>query len=149
MMARKHPRFSRFLAWSGVVACVLLAFTIVLSRSWSISWSRGNYWGFVQWGVIAFGHHKTVDEFRWNVRRNSPAGVLLWWFDYQPGNQYRAPCFITPLWLPLVMIGIPTAVFFIRNRRRFPRGHCEKCGYNLTGNLSGTCPECGTKVEQP
>ncbi len=21
-----------------------------------------------------------------------------------------------------------------------------RCGYNLTGNVSGTCPECGTKV---
>lgn len=26
-------------------------------------------------------------------------------------------------------------------------GLCEKCGYNLTGNISGICPECGTKVQ--
>jgi hypothetical protein len=25
-------------------------------------------------------------------------------------------------------------------------GHCRKCGYNLTGNVSGICPECGEKV---
>ena len=24
---------------------------------------------------------------------------------------------------------------------------CVKCGYNLTGNVSGTCPECGKKVK--
>jgi hypothetical protein len=24
---------------------------------------------------------------------------------------------------------------------------CGKCGYNLTGNVSGVCPECGTPVE--
>lgn len=24
-----------------------------------------------------------------------------------------------------------------------PLGHCRKCGYNLTGNVSGQCPECG------
>ena len=24
---------------------------------------------------------------------------------------------------------------------------CDRCGYNLTGNVSGTCPECGTAVE--
>jgi hypothetical protein len=24
--------------------------------------------------------------------------------------------------------------------------HCPACGYNLTGNLSGTCPECGKAV---
>lgn len=26
------------------------------------------------------------------------------------------------------------------------QGHCEKCDYNLTGNVSGTCPECGTLI---
>ncbi len=25
----------------------------------------------------------------------------------------------------------------------YPPGCCEKCGYNLTGNVSGSCPECG------
>jgi hypothetical protein len=23
-------------------------------------------------------------------------------------------------------------------------GHCGNCDYDLTGNVSGTCPECGT-----
>ncbi len=27
-----------------------------------------------------------------------------------------------------------------------PPGHCRQCGYNLTGNVSGVCPECGTKI---
>ena len=35
----------------------------------------------------------------------------------------------------------------IRRHRRGKRGLCLKCGYNLTGNMSGVCPECGTKVE--
>ena len=26
---------------------------------------------------------------------------------------------------------------------RPPPGHCQKCGYDLTGNVSGRCPECG------
>ncbi|HUN81100.1 MAG TPA: hypothetical protein VMV81_06265 [Phycisphaerae bacterium] len=25
-------------------------------------------------------------------------------------------------------------------------GLCKKCGYNLTGNISGICPECGTVI---
>lgn len=25
-------------------------------------------------------------------------------------------------------------------------GRCLKCGYDLTGNVSGVCPECGTPV---
>jgi hypothetical protein len=34
-------------------------------------------------------------------------------------------------------------------RRRSPRykpGRCRSCGYDLTGNVSGVCPECGGAV---
>ncbi len=27
--------------------------------------------------------------------------------------------------------------------RRWKPGHCDTCGYDLTGNVTGTCPECG------
>jgi hypothetical protein len=30
--------------------------------------------------------------------------------------------------------------------RRRRQGLCTECGYDLTGNQSGTCPECGTLV---
>lgn len=32
--------------------------------------------------------------------------------------------------------------------RRLPCRHCQTCGYNLTGNESGVCPECGTNIEK-
>lgn len=31
-------------------------------------------------------------------------------------------------------------------RRRAHTNHCMGCGYNLTGNVSGICPECGETV---
>jgi predicted RNA-binding Zn-ribbon protein involved in translation (DUF1610 family) len=31
-------------------------------------------------------------------------------------------------------------------RRRLAAGLCRSCGYNLTANVSGVCPECGTSV---
>jgi hypothetical protein len=31
-----------------------------------------------------------------------------------------------------------------RSRKRRAPGHCKECGYDLTGNASGRCPECGT-----
>jgi len=34
-------------------------------------------------------------------------------------------------------------------RRRRKRGLCVKCGYDLKGNVSGVCPECGTEIEKP
>ena len=30
--------------------------------------------------------------------------------------------------------------------RRRVAGSCASCGYNLSGNISGTCPECGSPV---
>lgn len=34
----------------------------------------------------------------------------------------------------------------IARRTRLMKGCCSVCSYNLTGNTSGICPECGTKV---
>ena len=31
----------------------------------------------------------------------------------------------------------------IRTRLRLRRGHCPACGYDLAGNTTGVCPECG------
>ena len=50
-----------------------------------------------------------------------------------------------PLWIPLVLIAIPTAFLWWRESRRPKPGHCP-CGYDLTGNVSGKCPECGRET---
>ncbi len=42
------------------------------------------------------------------------------------------------LWAKLYVDGVNRLVA----RRHGP--HCRECGYNLTGNVSGRCPECGT-----
>ncbi len=49
-----------------------------------------------------------------------------------------------PLWLPFLIFALPTALLWYKNHRRPPAGHCQSCGYNLTGNESNKCPECGT-----
>ena len=57
----------------------------------------------------------------------------------------------------LCLIGFGIAVWFtwqdIRRRLRAELAKkgvpiCVPCGYNLTGNVSGVCPECGTKIEE-
>jgi hypothetical protein len=52
-----------------------------------------------------------------------------------------------PCWFVVaLMLIIPLAYVLEDRRRKFRRrsAACEKCGYNLTGNVSGVCPECGT-----
>jgi hypothetical protein len=60
----------------------------------------------------------------------------------------RAPgrASITKTWptLPfLLALLIPTGVLWWLGPQHFPPGCCKTCGYNLTGNVSGRCPECG------
>lgn len=51
-----------------------------------------------------------------------------------------------PLWVIPVLIALPTTYLFWIDRRRLPEHCCSNCGYNLTGNVSGVCPECGHKT---
>ncbi|MEM6258951.1 MAG: hypothetical protein AAGI37_11620 [Planctomycetota bacterium] len=46
----------------------------------------------------------------------------------------------------LVSLGVLIWTRSAINRKRDPR-MCKQCGYNLTGNTSGLCPECGAEVE--
>lgn len=48
-----------------------------------------------------------------------------------------------PFWLLLLLTAAPTAWHWHRDRRGIPPGHCPRCGYDLTGNTSSVCSECG------
>jgi hypothetical protein len=58
-----------------------------------------------------------------------------------------------PIWLmPVLFAAYPTIAFIrgpFRRYRRRRKGLCLRCGYDLTGNVSGVCPECGSEVKQP
>lgn len=51
------------------------------------------------------------------------------------------------LWIPLLLLSVQPVIATIRGplrrSRRRRRGRCLRCGYDLTGNDSGRCPECG------
>lgn len=60
----------------------------------------------------------------------------------------RMPAF--PHWLPAVMCAICPSIALARHCYRRHRGLAiglySGCGYDLTGNVSGTCPECGGRL---
>ncbi|HEX5228243.1 MAG TPA: hypothetical protein VFW44_11060 [Bryobacteraceae bacterium] len=51
-----------------------------------------------------------------------------------------------PLWPILIATAILPSTWLVKSFRRPKRGHCPECSYNLTGNTSGVCPECGGRI---
>lgn len=78
----------------------------------------------------------TTPEFQLSLRGFPPGSPLP-----------NTPLLFIPFWCPLLAFAFPTYILWRRDRR-YPEGHCQGCGYDLTGNESGVCSECGTKVEQ-
>ena len=150
-MNPRHNRFPRVMKWSGLVSCILL----VVAWAASVFWPFGYFGPNVAWvtgnGVILV-----------NLPSNdSRLNFLERWLSFGPDDWlgfkrlgfkrpriYGMKHFIIPYWCILLSIAIPTYLLWRRARTK-PVGHCQQCGYNLTGNESGTCPECGTKVGQP
>jgi hypothetical protein len=69
-------------------------------------------------------------------------------------RDYRYASVLCPYWYPLPFFGVyPSAAllwwvaFPFRRWLRSARGLCPVCRYDLTGNVSGICPECGRNVE--
>ena len=83
-------------------------------------------------------------------------GIIYWDHTHNVGHASsiggphivteRSRYFGFPLWYPVVLFAIPAAVLWLRDHRAVEPGHCPRCGYNLTGNESGVCPECATPV---
>jgi uncharacterized paraquat-inducible protein A len=57
-------------------------------------------------------------------------------------------------WLPLIPLSALFAFEMVNKRRqqtiarRREKGLCLHCDYDLTGNVSGVCPECGRAKER-
>ena len=67
-------------------------------------------------------------------------------------QQGTSTTYATPLAVyVLLFAALPALALLIRFRRawRVRRGLCPDCSYNLTGNTSGICPECGRRSRMP
>ena len=63
-----------------------------------------------------------------------------------PDVSWTLSSFIVPLWLPTLCVGVLFAYLVVRGSW-IRHGCCRQCGYNLTGNVSGRCPECGLLLD--
>jgi hypothetical protein len=125
---RPRSRTRRILKWAGVVACAAVGVTWL--SKFSVNLFRvGETWVWLERGF----HLPCRGEFHSILSYDNG-------YSIQDGPSYS---YIgIPFWVPLVVAAIPTAILWCLDRRPL-EGHCRKCGYDLTGNVTGVCPECG------
>ena len=125
-----------------------LAAFVVITGAWigsgwvRVFYSTGTTAVGVGQGVVAaldISHYGSPpsDGFGCNVYSWDVAMLPEW--VWTPGMRVKIP-----LWPAALFTGIATLILGVRSR--IPPGHCKACRYDLTGNTSGVCPECGTRT---
>ena len=167
---QRPSRFRDWAKWAGVSICTFTACIWILSGWWSLSYEKhpasivkiesGGLYYSVDSSLLArlysniyvprqtlLPRPNLVPRQNLYPRLNVGPSQRHWqWSPYDRIYQTVRSGFV-PGWIPLLLVALPTAIIFWRDRRRrFPVGHCKKCGYDLTGNVSGRCPECGQRV---
>ena len=141
-------RIRRILKWTGLgLSLLILAIWIatlwcgaktLVADDWLVSTHSGNF--FV---VSNMAPAKIDTQFFTQERNNfgfsSPAVQL----QNSPNPSLRSAVVRIPYWLVLIVTSFPTAWLWHRDRRRIRPGRCRQCDYDLTGNTSGVCSECG------
>ena len=139
-------RARRIVKWGGLVLCVVIVAAWGLStvcdvvyrpRSCRVSLTAGA----ARVDVAPYAARTPY------IRRRLGRGLFWLPFHNRWPDLVESPVHVVlvPLWLPFLFTAVPTVIAWRRDRRPKP-DHCA-CGYNLEGNVSGKCPECGTKVE--
>lgn len=130
----------RWLKWAGVAYCVLLVAAFLVSGFATVCWTYSDWQFLLTDGAIG------VFCPRWVVF-SSHVGFEGWsvWVPHYGRNLYTVSLEV-PIWPLLVSCLVPTVLLLRADRKRKRPGRCC-CGYDLTGNTSGVCPECGLHLE--
>jgi hypothetical protein len=128
----------RLFSISSLLSLLLfVAIVVSWAQSWFVSKTVAHHW------IIINGRIYDI----WLSLR--PAG-----FKWVGGTFGLSSCtdISAPYWFAVITSGVLPASWAIgklrknERNRRARTGLCVACGYNLDGNISGVCPECGTAV---
>ena len=160
----KLPRLitRRRAKWAGVIAVVVLVVSFVVTQwFWVSVRAQSDYTRAVvefQYGRLygAFGQSKYsiyATHRGWFVETGKLDEPYMALWMNRPRFEYYGEAYghkrwgmSCPLWLPLLLIAVPTAYLWRADRRAKP-WQCAKCRYDLRGLDGGVCPECGNPTE--
>ena len=137
---RRSKTFKLAVCGTVIAGLLLLAILVSVNRTYGYIGKRFAF-------LFTFGllHAGAPDSWR------EPAGWVFYdafgssAIGWEPTYAFKYDQYYTvALWKPLALIVLPTALLWLMNKFRFRAANCQQCGYNLKGNVSGNCSECGT-----
>ncbi len=140
----------RWLLATLVPMCVLLAALWMTSHIVTIAYYGSDIHLRLADGIVSMNiqDHRPYLNLGWGqgwvVQRRLPVSFINFqgYFSWRGGRIMAN----LPLGAMLVVLPVPTIVL-VRRARQLGPNQCKRCSYDLTGNVSGVCPECGTKCQ--
>ncbi|GMU80304.1 MAG: hypothetical protein AMXMBFR47_01750 [Planctomycetota bacterium] len=93
------------------------------------------------WVPLQIDTQRIGPRWDWGFQTSGDSYLIM------PDNSLaKAHSVVVPLW----PVALACLILVLRARRRTESLHpkCGSCGYDITGNFSGRCPECGTATTQ-
>lgn len=137
--------FRMFMLLGGLAACLFVVTAWLVSLYWRIGYASLEIEFQLHAGVVCFLYLPGGDilhEGGWSMVHSKSNLAEHWWmktWDYNPSTMW-----MIPLWLFMTPCLVSTVVAW--RSRPLLRHHCNQCDYDLTGNESGVCPECGREI---
>ncbi len=154
MWRRSRPR--TILERAGVAALALIAAAWVTSQNHRVQIGVRNAEAWLDSGRVSavWRTGRLGQRAPWRFACGPATAVTRWWLPgmspverFYLADRGSVGVRVSLAWLGLLMLTL-TAVLWLHDRRP-PKGHCQNCGYDLTGNRSGACPECGALCPPP
>lgn len=162
-MKHKRPKLERFARWACTITAAASALAWAFTGVWEFAAVTPEIGGGIQVRVFLWSgrivgeclEDRTAADWGWTptieIDRADPTyWTRMWRLPSAGGSSFRTWIDI-PLWLPLSLFGITSAVLWRRHLRAArPVNACPACGYDRSGLAATTpCPECGAAPTPP
>ena len=150
-------RLRKFILITGTLLSVLIAAAFVASGWWAFNLRFGNALLHSASGRLSvfFDNPPVAGTLSSEIllfdifARNHTLRVERHWQGLSAWNfwSFRQSLWLRfPLYAAFLAVAIPTLLVWRFGPKPIQPGHC-RCGYDLQGNESGVCPECGVEVQ--
>ena len=147
-----RTRTRKIIKWTSFSGALILAAVLALASNWYVEyydWTGKTKYlvAFVHTGVVVLtesGNNPTAPRRGkgWRINRANTQSTIWPRIRFKSSlNQFSV---WVPLWCPILLLTLTSALTWRGKKALYPS--CSSCEYDLTGNTSGVCPECGAAI---